>query len=454
MSYSTPAARPPSAGLCALLLLTAAPLAAQGNSDFGWVNPLENPYLGGNLPLKVCDEGAFFVGGVPKITNYASSADSAGPPQQITIGQAYVQFQIPARRHRWPLVMVHGSTHTGAALDATPDGRAGWLPLSVRNNLATFVMDQPGRGRSGWDQSVVHEAKATGNWDLIPTIGRITDNGAWTTWFGHILGDSGATILDGTMIRHGDPGDPDPPEDPANPSQAHGNYRPAYPIPPVPNSIDPGIVAREGAIGPAPNPANDTYLALNYYKQLVPNGENWLPSSECATCNPTTVGPADTWSGRALAELVEGLGGAIVSPHSQSTSQVMHMVRILKERGHLDLVKGIIVPEGAGTNLEAAGLVGSDFDHIPFLLVNGDYRPLTTREGNRADVAKMNASPTSAAKHEVLDIEDPRFGGELNGQTHMNMLGLTNRKLFKFFLEWASENIENPIVPTPACKGK
>ena len=42
--------------------------------------------------------------------------------------------------------MVHGSTHTGAALDATPDGREGWFPYAVRNGLATFVVDQPGRG--------------------------------------------------------------------------------------------------------------------------------------------------------------------------------------------------------------------------------------------------------------------------------------------------------------------
>jgi ATP-dependent DNA helicase DinG len=52
------------------------------------------------------------------------------------------------------------------------------------------------------------DAKATGNWDMVPTFGRVTDNGAWTQWFGHII--SGSTIMDGKMIRHGDPGDPDP----------------------------------------------------------------------------------------------------------------------------------------------------------------------------------------------------------------------------------------------------
>jgi hypothetical protein len=410
----------------------------------GWSNPLRSRYLNGKQ-LDVCDQGAFFVGGVPKVTNFAASATVEGLPQQITIGQAYVQFQIPKKRHQWPLIMVHGSTHSGAALDATPDGHEGWLSYAVSNNLATFVMDQPGRGRSGFDQSVLHEARITGNLSLIPTIGRITDNGAWTSWFGHLI--NGVSILDGSLIRHGDPGDPQPPEDPNNPSEAHGNYPPAFPIPPVANSVDPKIQARLGAIGPAPLAANNTYLALNYYKQLVPNAEATLPGSICATCSPTTISPADTWSPRALAELVEGLGGAIVSPHSQSTTQVMQMVRLLKEHGTLNLLKGIIIPEGAGTSLAAAGLTGSDFDNIPFLLVNGDYRPLATRIGNRQAVAQMNASPTrKVGPALVLDIEDPMFAGTLNGQTHMNMLGSTNLKLFDFFLQWADKNIKNPIV--------
>jgi hypothetical protein len=278
----------------------------------------------------------------------------------------------------------------------------------------------------------------------------LADNGAWTAWFGHII--DGTNILDGRMIRHGDPGDPDPPEDPSNPSEAHGNYLPAYPIPPMPNSIDTRLESRNRAIGPDPNPANNAFLALQYYKQLVPNGEATLPGSTCGYCDPTSISPANTWSPLALADLVEGLGGAIVSPHSQSTSQVFHMVRILKLRNKLNLVKGIIIPEGGGTSLEAAGLEPADFDNIPFLLVNGDYRPLVTREGNREAVAAMNSSPTrTVGPALVLDVEDPRFGGELDGQTHMNMLGTTNLKLFDFFLEWAGDNIENPMLPGSDC---
>ena len=62
------------------------------------------------------------------------------------------------------------------------------------------------------------------------------------------------------------------------------------------------------------------------------------------------------------------------------------------------------------------------------------------------------ASPTRAVGPALaLDIEDPRFRGRLNGTTHMMMLGTTNLAVFDFFLEWASENIRNPIVET-ACR--
>ncbi|HWS66830.1 MAG TPA: hypothetical protein VN325_29045 [Steroidobacteraceae bacterium] len=436
-------------------ILSAAVLASFATSASGWVNPLTHRYVDGEL--NICDQGSFFVGGVPKVTNYASSS-TAGSPQQIIIGQMYVQFEIPKKRRQWPLIVMHGSSHTGACLEATPDGREGWLPYAVRRyNLAMFVVDQPGRGRSGFDQSLIQEALGTNNLSLIPTSwGRITDNGAWTSWFGHII--NGTNIVNGTMIRHGDPGDPDPPEDFSNPSEKHGKYPPAFPIPPIPNSTNPDLVARLGAIGPAPNPANDTYLGLDYYKQLVPNAEVTLPTSTCATCVPTTVASVNTWGARALADLIEGLGGAILSGHSQAATPLLHTIRYLKEDDAagkcgapgacLAMLKGMVIPEGAGFNpagLAGAGLVGSDFDKIPFLLVNGDYRPLATRIGNRAARDILNASPTrSAGPALVLDTE--LVGPQFNGQTHMNMIGTTNLIMFDLIMNWASKNIKNPIV--------
>ena len=169
----------------------------------GQTVPSSKKFLGG--PLVIEDQGSFFVGGVQKITDHAAALPPpapgrgrpAGPvPQQITIGQMYVQFQIPAKKYSagWPVIMVHGSTHTGACLEATPDGREGWYPYFVRKGVPSYVVDQAGRGRSGFDQSVIHEGEArlvSGDTkaaaDLLPSFGRITDNGAWTAWFGHLV---------------------------------------------------------------------------------------------------------------------------------------------------------------------------------------------------------------------------------------------------------------------------
>src|SRR6516162_9077943 len=67
-------------------------------------------------PLVIEDQGSFFIGGVPKVTTYATvpGPNQVMTPQQITIGQMYVQFQIPANKkaNTPPVIMVHGSTHT------------------------------------------------------------------------------------------------------------------------------------------------------------------------------------------------------------------------------------------------------------------------------------------------------------------------------------------------------
>ena len=141
-------------------------------------------------PLLIEDQGSFFIGGVPKVTNYAAlpAANNQAPaPSQITIGQMYVQFQIPARKKQKApaVIMVHGSSHTGACLESTPDGREGWFPYFVRQGISTYVVDQAGRGRSGFDESVLHEAAVKirsgdvqNGTAQIPNFGRITDNGA------------------------------------------------------------------------------------------------------------------------------------------------------------------------------------------------------------------------------------------------------------------------------------
>ena len=394
-------------------------------------------------PLVIDDQGSFFIGGVPKVTSYATAPAPGAPnaepaPNQITIGQMYVQFQIPERKKRnmIPVIMVHGSSHTAACLESTPDGREGWFPYFVRKGISTYIVDQSGRGRSGFDESVIHESAALiRNGDIenglpsLPAFGRITDNGAWTAWFGHLM-PPGSTILNGTLIRHGDPGDP------TTDDATHTNdYYPAYPI----GTVDPNVVSRQGAI--AQKPAGpDNYYALEYYKQLVPNAEVTLPGSTCATCDPVALSPANTWTPQNLAALVEKLGGAVVATHSQAGIMGHHMVRILKERGHLDLLKGLITIEGS-CSLPNSGLKAEDFDNIPYMALKGDYT--ATSEVCQTTVNAINARRaeghgTAKADYIKLDeLGNPVF----KGTTHMMMIGTNNLEVADVILNWVDENV-------------
>lgn len=420
----------------ALLALTAA-VVTMAQPAAAWENPLEKRYL--TAPLQVCDQGSFHVGGVSKITPYADS-NSENSPQQIIIGQMYVQFQVPKERKRYPLIMIHGGGFAGSCLESTAEGTEGWFSYAVRKNLATFVVDQAGRGRSGFDSSILEEARRTNNASLIPARIRLTTNNeAWTTWFGPLV-PTGSTIFNGRMVQHGDPRDPDCAADPD-----HCTYTPRHDF----NAIDPKLRQGVGQIGPEPDPRNAKQLALDFYKfQAHPYMEDTLPSSECPTCVPTTVPPDGTWTGKALAELVAGLDGAIVATHSQSGAVGHHMVRYLKEMGKLGKLKGLITIEGS-CSLEAAGLTPADFKNIPYLAVKGDYAAVSQPCADTVDAIRQQRS----AKADYLKLDDPAFNGKFRGTTHMMMMGTNNLEVFDQILKWTNANIPNPMDVNYCTKG-
>ena len=297
-----------------------------------------------------------------------------------------------------------------------------------------YVVDQAGRGRSGFDESVIHEGEVkitngdvAKGMELLPRIGRITDDGSWTNWFGHLV-PANSTILTGTLIRHGDPGDPNPNPKP----MPHGH--PQFPI----DSQDAKFVSRDGAIGPTPGGPSG-YFSLEYYKQLVPNAEATLPGSICATCDPKEIIPANTWTPQNLALLVEKLGGAIVVTHSQSGIMGHHMVRILKERGHLDLLKGLVTIEGS-CSLPNSGLTAADFDKIPYLAVKGDYTatsPVCQETVNAINTRRGAKMGTAKAEYMKLD----EMG--ILGVTHMMMLGTNNLQIADLIMGWLNKNVPN-----------
>jgi pimeloyl-ACP methyl ester carboxylesterase len=92
-------------------------------------------------PLNLARDGFFYVGGKPTTIN----------GKTYVVGQMYVEMRIPQNKtHPYPIVMVHGGTRTGTTYTGTPDGRESWAQYFARRGYAVYVVDQPGRGRSGY----------------------------------------------------------------------------------------------------------------------------------------------------------------------------------------------------------------------------------------------------------------------------------------------------------------
>lgn len=116
--------------LATLLLATslgtaAAPVLAEGEA--------------GILSLRA--QGHFYVG-------LDVGATAASDALEIK-NQMYVGFQLPAeRKHRLPLVLVHGGGGQSTDWFSTPDGRDGWRDWFLADGFDVYWVDRPGFGRS------------------------------------------------------------------------------------------------------------------------------------------------------------------------------------------------------------------------------------------------------------------------------------------------------------------
>ena len=428
-------------------------------------------------PLKICDQGIFYVGGAPKVTPHGSNSTSIATYEQIIIGSMYVHFQIPMKSKTYPLIMVHGSGYTGSCVEGTAGGTEGWMDYTVRHGIPTYVVDQAGRARSGFDKSVINEADYYIDKDpvyakaLLPSLGGSTST-AWTSWFGHIV-PTGTDITTGQMVRHGAPalqsdGSAAPGQDPLCATEpAHCAQLGRIPMEPeAPWAVDQDVASRQGKGAPAGlgtvkpdiaghvNPAfplNDRYLALQAYKFNVPNTEATLPGSICPSCVPTTLAAVNTWTPRDLATLVEGLGGAVVATHSQSGQIGMNMVRVLREDGKLNMLKGLIQIEG-GSGTAASGTTAADFRNVPYLAFKGDYSATSAAAvqlvadikalGGTADYIQLDQAGPWQGRY--TGPYGPGYVGPFAGVSHMMMIESSNLQVMDVILDWSSKNIPNP----------
>jgi pimeloyl-ACP methyl ester carboxylesterase len=134
--------------------------------------------LGGVMNLR--DEGSFFVGGktVTVKTPYYGTTGLSGPGE-ITVDQMYVNFRIPAKVTGLPVIMVHGSNHTGVTFETTPDGREGWATYFVRHGHPVYIVDHVGRGRSGFNPTPLNEAIAAKDISMVKQASFYARRGAW-----------------------------------------------------------------------------------------------------------------------------------------------------------------------------------------------------------------------------------------------------------------------------------
>jgi hypothetical protein len=119
-------------------------------------------------PLVLEQEGSFFVGG--RAVHIAITGwDELGPdfsrmfgmPGETTVDQMYVQFQKPVgwQKHV-PIVFLHGCCLSSKTWETTPDGRMGWYEYFTRKGFPTYLAEQSGRARSGFDPVGFDEVRA------------------------------------------------------------------------------------------------------------------------------------------------------------------------------------------------------------------------------------------------------------------------------------------------------
>lgn len=106
--------------------------------------------------IKISKQGSFSVGGTTiqrdgtydnsKFVGWAEQEESG---QSYRADHAFVNYQIPVKANKYPLIFIHGYGGSGVCWEMTPDGRDGFATLMLKKKYPTYVMDLPGRGRAG-----------------------------------------------------------------------------------------------------------------------------------------------------------------------------------------------------------------------------------------------------------------------------------------------------------------
>ena len=375
------------AALLAIALMPAVAAAQEGPQD-----------VQASKTLVLKGMGSFFIGGN---THPVGSPFSYAPsqPGNVMINQMYVQFMKPATSNagkEWPIVFTHGCCLSAKSWQTTPDGRMGWDEYFVRQGFDTYLTDQVGRARSGFNglqYQMVKYGAALPN--TLPEIRLPTDNFAWNTFrWGNY-----ATLTPHTDIR--------------------------FPM----NTVGVG--------------AGSNY---SFYKQVIPDMTATLdqapPGCSGGGCYPTN--PAAYWpTPVALAQLANDLGGAILVGHSQSSAFPTQAV-LQNPAG----IRGIIQLEtGCYGNLTPAEV--TTLSHVPILIVYADYAngsPITPSCQTEINQITAAGGDIKFAWLPQLVPNDlyPGSPGPIYGNEHMMMLDNNNLQLADILINWIHYHVPGP----------
>lgn len=134
--------------------------------------------------LLIEEQGSFAAGGTvvrqPGTYDASNPVDPAG--QTLHGDHAYVFYQKPANARKYPIAFLHGAGQSAKTWESTPDGREGFQTLFLRKGFATYLIDQPRRGKAGRstvattltaapDDQLWYEMFRLGQWpDFYPNV--------------------------------------------------------------------------------------------------------------------------------------------------------------------------------------------------------------------------------------------------------------------------------------------
>jgi uncharacterized membrane protein YgcG len=409
------------AGCAALLPLLLLPVTASAQ-DF------DDLKSNGNLTLR--GVGSFFLEGqTHTISTDTARGGFSGQPGLSMIDQMYVEYMLPQKKSSdaYPIGIVHGCCLTTKSWQTTPDGRMGWQEYFVRRGFDTYLIDQVGRGRSGFDATAYNKVRTNqlpctsggtgvgGNpvvCQELPAILIASDQFAWNVFR---WGETACTASPCSQT-----------------TQPHPDLK--FPL-------------KNIGVGPGSN--------LQFYNMVVPDMNGTLSGAynpPCASGLCTPPEPSTFFNTPSqMAKLATKVGGMVLMGHSQSSS-FPTMAALQPEAGCYPWtsakackVKGIIqIETGCFANLSDDEI--NTLKHIPILVVEGDYFDEVIPASCQTMMDQINGAGGDM-KFASLPNLAPGYlyrgsPGAMHGIEHMMMVGTKNIEVANLLIGWIDNHVK------------